>query len=310
MPINVLFAAHSDRWEVYKPALEQAFSDLSLDVNLATEIPPKDVDYIVYAPNSPLQDFAPFTNAKAVLNLWAGVEAVTKNGTLTVPLARMVDPGMTKSMCEWVTGHVMRYHLGMDRHIINPDQTWEPHTPPLASERSVCILGMGELGQAVAEVLNTLKFNVSGWSRREKTVAGVTTHHGATGLKNALATAEILILLLPDTAETENTLDAGTLALLPKGAFVINPGRGPLIDDQALLEALDNGQIAQATLDVFRIEPLPQDHPFWTDPRVTVTPHIAAETREHTASQVIAENVRRGESGEEFLHLVDRDSGY
>ncbi|MDW3223099.1 MAG: glyoxylate/hydroxypyruvate reductase A [Paracoccaceae bacterium] len=310
MSIKVLFAAHSERWDIYKPALEQAFAALALDVHLATDIPSKDVDYIVYAPNSPLQDFTPFTRAKAVLNLWAGVEAVTNNATLSIPLARMVDPGMTKSMCEWVAGHVMRYHLGMDRHIVNPDQKWQPHTPPLASERSVCILGMGALGTAVAKVLNALHFKVSGWSRREKIVAGVTMYYGDDGLKDALANAEILVLLLPDTKETANTLNTESLALLPKGAFVINPGRGPLIDDQALLEALDNGQVAQATLDVFRVEPLPQDHPFWSDPRVTVTPHIAAETREHTASQVIAENVRRGEAGEEFLHLVDRKSGY
>ncbi|MFK7881735.1 2-hydroxyacid dehydrogenase [Roseobacter sp.] len=310
MSINVLFAAPPERWEAYQPHLNRAFSQLGLNVDLALSFPPEDVDYIVYAPNSPLQDFGPYTHAKAVLNLWAGVEGIVNNATLKIPLARMVDPGMTKSMSEWVTGHVLRYHLGMDRHIVNPDQSWVPHTPPLASERSVCILGMGELGQAVAEVLVTLGFKVSGWSRREKPLLNITMHHGGAGLENALSHAEILILLLPDTAATKNTLNAQTASLLPKGAFVINPGRGTLIDDQALLDALDSGQVAQATLDVFRVEPLPQDHPFWTDPRVTVTPHIAAETREATASEVIAANVLRCEIGEPLLHLVDRDSGY
>ncbi|WP_187428958.1 Glyoxylate/hydroxypyruvate reductase A [Roseobacter fucihabitans] len=310
MSLNVLFAAHADRWGAYRAPLQDAFSALDLDVNLALDLPPAEVDYIIYAPNSPLQDFAPYTRAKAVLNLWAGVEGVTKNTTLTIPLARMVDPGMTKSMTEWVAGHVMRYHLGMDRHIVNPDHIWAPHTPPLASERSVCILGMGELGGAVAQVLGMLDFKLSGWSRRAKSVDGVVMHHGDMGLKDALSNAQIVVLLLPDTAQTENILNAESLGWLPKGAFIINPGRGPLIEDQALLEALDSGQVAQATLDVFRVEPLPQDHPFWTDPRVTVTPHIAAETREHTASQVIAQNVWRGEAGEPFLYLVDRDSGY
>jgi len=119
-----------------------------------------------------------------------------------------------------------------------------------------------------------------------------------------------VILLLPDTPATNNILNADTLAMLPKGARIINPGRGPLIDDAALLEALDSGQVGHATLDVFRVEPLPADDPYWAHPNVTVTPHIAAETRASTASQVIAENIRRGEAGEPFLHLVDRSLGY
>jgi len=105
-------------------------------------------------------------------------------------------------------------------------------------------------------------------------------------------------------------LNAETLSAMPKGAFVINPGRGPLIDDDALLAALDNGQIAHATLDVFGVEPLPQEHPYWAHPQVTVTPHIAAETRASTASEAIVENIRRGEAGEPYLNLVDRSLGY
>ena len=310
MTINVLFAAHADRWASYEAPLNAAFADKGLEVHLSCDIAPADVDYIVYAPNSPVQDFTPFSRAKAVLNLWAGVEGVENNPTLDIPLARMVDPGMTKSMTEWVAGHVMRYHLGMDRPIVNPDRSWAPHTPPLASERQVSILGMGALGSAVAEVLSTLGFQVIGWSRRAKERPGITLYHGADGLAAALSKAEILVLLLPDTKATENILDAPALALLPRGAFVINPGRGPLIDDDALLKAVDQGQVAGATLDVFRTEPLPADHPFWAHPRITVTPHIAAETRPSTAARVIAENIRRGEAGLPFLHLVDRGSGY
>lgn len=310
MTVNILFAAHADRWATYETPLNTAFKAKGIAAHLSCDFAPADVDYIVYAPNSPLQDFTPYTRAKAVLNLWAGVEGVVKNPTLKIPLARMVDPGMTKSMTEWVAGHVMRYHLGMDRHIVNPDQAWVPHTPPLASERGVCILGMGALGSAVAATLTGLGFHVNGWSRSARDVPGVSMHHGTNGLSTALNTAEILILLLPDTPATQNTLDAQALAQLPKGAFVINPGRGPLIDDGALLEALDQGRVAGATLDVFRVEPLPQEHPFWAHPKVTVTPHVAAETRPVTAAEVIAENIRRGEAGEPFLHLVDRSSGY
>ncbi|MEP2641300.1 glyoxylate/hydroxypyruvate reductase A [Roseobacter sp.] len=310
MPINILFAAQPDQWPTYNAPLKAACAALGLSAHIAQDIPPADVDYIVYAPNSPLKDFTPYTTTKAVLNLWAGVEAIVGNATLTHPLARMVDPGMTQSMAEWVTGHVMRYHLGMDRHIVNPDHQWQPHTPPLANERSVTVLGMGALGAAVGTALARIGFDVHGWSRRPKDIANLTTHHGADGLKAALSHAEILVLLLPNTAATENILDATAMAQLPRGAFVVNPGRGPLIDDTALLDALNTGQIAGATLDVFRIEPLPQEHLFWAHPAVTITPHVAAETRPHTAAQVIAENIRRGEAGEPFLHLVDRATGY
>lgn len=310
MTINVLFAAKSERWETYEQPLRRALADAGLDARLSMDIPPAEVDYIVYAPNSDLQDFTPYTRAKAVLNLWAGVENVVGNDTLKIPLARMVDPGLTKGMVEWVTGHVMRYHLGLDTDITRSDARWEPRTPPLAQERSVVMLGLGALGSAAAKLLAEIGFQVTGWSRSPREVARVTCLHGEEGLKQALGRAEIAVLLLPDTPATENTLNRETLALMPRGAFIINPGRGPLIDDDALIKALDSGQIAHATLDVFRTEPLPQDHPYWAHPGVTVTPHIAAETRATTAAQSVAENIRRGESGEAFLNLVDRDLGY
>lgn len=310
MPLNILFAARPERWETYEAPLRNALKKAGIDASLGMDMPPAEVDYIVYAPNSDLQDFKPYTRAKAVLNLWAGVEAITGNKTLTLPLARMVDPGLTRGMVEWVSGHVMRYHLGMDVDIQRKDAIWEPRLPPLAPERHVTVLGLGALGTAVTQQLLGLGFQVSGWSRSPKDVAGVTCHHGPDGLRTVLSEAEIVVLLLPDTPATENTLNAETLALLPKGAFIINPGRGPLIDDDALLAALDSGQIAHATLDVFRVEPLPAEHPYWAHPHVTVTPHIAAETRASTASEVIVENIKRGEAGKQFINLVDRDLGY
>ncbi|KIN63265.1 putative 2-hydroxyacid dehydrogenase YcdW [Sulfitobacter noctilucicola] len=310
MTLNILFAAKAERWDTYKQPLRDALVAAGLDANLSMDIPPEDVDYIVYAPNSELQDFTPYARTKAVLNLWAGVEAITGNETLKLPLARMVDPGLTRAMVEWVTAHVLRHHLGIDTDIQRNDTIWAPRTPPLAQERNVVVLGLGELGTAVCEVLLAIGFQVTGWSRSPKEIAGVTCLHGQDGLDAALAKAEIAVLLLPDTPATENTLNARTLNLMPEGAFIINPGRGPLIDDDALLAALDDGQIAHATLDVFRVEPLPADHPYWSDPKVTVTPHIAAETRAVTASEVIVENIRRGEAGEPFLYLVDRELGY
>lgn len=308
--INVLFAASEANWETYQPLLLKRFEALDLSVNLKTDLPAKEVDYIIYAPSSDLQDFAPFTRCKAVLSLWAGVEKIVTIPSLTQTLCRMVDPGLTQGMVEWVTGHTMRYHLGIDANLAAQNGDWTQHVPPLASERTVTILGLGALGQACAATLSTLGFNVAGWSRRQKAIEGITCYSGEAGLTDALKQAEILVLLLPNTPATENTLNATTIATLPKGARIINPGRGTLIDDNALLEALESGQIAHATLDVFRVEPLPPEHPYWAQPNVTVTPHIAAETRASTASQVIAENIRRGEAGEPFLHQVDRDAGY
>ena len=308
--INVLFAAGDANWADYQTPLARAFEREGLAVNLQTSLAPDQTDYIIYAPGSRLQDFAPYTRCKAVLSLWAGVEKIVTNTSLTQPLCRMVDPGLTQGMVEWVTGHTYRYHLGIDANFAAQNGRWIRSVPPLASERSVTILGLGELGTACATTLARLGFRVTGWSRRQKEIEGVTCYAGPEGLLKALGTAEILILLLPNTAETTDTLNAETFAALPRGAFILNPGRGTLINDDALLLALDSGHVARATLDVFREEPLPSNHPYWAHPNVTVTPHIAAETRPGTASEVIAENIRRGENGEPFLHLVDRASGY
>ncbi|GFE65069.1 2-hydroxyacid dehydrogenase [Litoreibacter roseus] len=307
-PLNILFAAKQERWAQYEQPLKTAFDAFGLIAHLATDIAPEEVDYIVYAPNSPVQDFSVFPELKAVLNLWAGVEDVVGNRTLTAPLCRMVDPSLTDGMVEWVTGHVLRHHLGMDSHILGQDGVWRAGiVPPLAQDRKVVVLGLGELGLACARSLAALKFDVHGWSRSKKEIQGV-THH--TEVDNALAVAEIIVLLLPLTPETTNLLDARRLGVLPEGAVIINPGRGPLIDDDALLAALATGHVAHATLDVFRQEPLPKGHPFWAHPNVTVTPHIASETRAVSASRVIAENIRRSENGLPLLHVVDRTAGY
>jgi glyoxylate/hydroxypyruvate reductase A len=310
MPLNILFAARPQSWQTYQQPLTAALTDAGLIFDLRPEFAADQVDYIVYAPNSKVQDFTPYTRLKAVLNLWAGVEDVVGNSTLCVPLTRMVDHGLTQGMTEWVVGHTLRHHLGVDAHIHGLNGEWRQTIPPLAEDRKVTILGLGALGTAAAQALHTLGFDVAGWSRTPKDLANITCYSGPKGLDDALARSEILVLLLPDTAATENILNAETLAQMPKGAIIINPGRGPLINDEALLAALNTGQIAHATLDVFRIEPLPADHPYWAHEHVTVTPHIASETRPKSASQVVAENIRRNEAGEPLLHVVDRTLGY
>ncbi len=311
MTVNVLFAAQPPRWDDYHKPLKDAFVQAGIEANLSRDIPPDEVDYIVYAPNGPLSDFTPYTRCKAVLGLWAGVEDIVKNETLTQPMCRMVDSGLERGMMEWVTGHTLRHHLSIDQHIHGQDGVWRPgHVPPLAADRPVTILGLGALGRACAQGLVSLGFNVTGWSRTPKSIPGIRCLSGDSGLTAALSGAEIVVLLLPLTPSTDSLMDASRFAAMARGSYLLNPGRGALINDDDLIAALDAGQLEHATLDVFRIEPLPADHPFWAHPKITVTPHIASETRPPTASRVIAENIRRSEAGQPLLHLVDRAQGY
>jgi len=226
--LNILFAARQERWPHYQAPLETALRDAGLDFNLSCDMPDEIVDYIVYAPNSLVQDFRPFTKLKAVMNLWAGVEAIVGNTTLNVPLTRMVDHGLRQGMTEWVAGHVLRHHLEMDRQILNQNGQWVPFVPPLAEDRKVTILGLGELGHASAQALAQLGFDITGWSRSPREIDGIKTHHGQDGLSKALCGADIVVLLLPMTPQTENIINATTIAHLAQGATIINPGRGPL----------------------------------------------------------------------------------
>ncbi len=309
---TILMSVDAAEFTEYAQAIREACAARGTAVELAdAAADPATIDVIVYTPAGPVTDFTPFTRLRAVLSLWAGVERVVGNPTLKAPLCRMVDPGLTEGMIEYVTGHVLRHHLGLDAVLAHQDGIWRAGSvPPLARERRVGMLGLGALGAACARALAGLGFAVSGWSRRPAEVPGVACHTGADGLAEVLATSDIVVTLLPATPETDNLLDATRIAQMKPGAVLINPGRGTLVDDAALLAALDSGQLSHATLDVFRTEPLPPDHPFWSHPRVTVTPHIAATTRPETSAPVIAENIARIVEGRDLLYRVDRAAGY
>ncbi len=238
--------------------------------------------------------FAKLPNLKYVHSLWAGVERLVTDPDLkpAVKVYRMVDKALTDGMVDYMTGHTYRHHLGAGRIMHeNADANWNPIVPPLASERRVGILGLGVLGMAVAENLSQCGFRVTGWSRSPKTHSDFFCLAGDKGFEVTIAESEILLLLLPRTPQTENIINAETLAKMPRGAALINAGRGELIDDNALLAALESNHIAGATLDVFREEPLPQDHPYWAHPRVLVTPHIAAETRIASGTRTVLKNI-------------------
>jgi glyoxylate/hydroxypyruvate reductase A len=310
MSMTILYAADPEEFDLYRQHVTQALAQQGVSAQVVSQAPPDQVDVILYAPTHALQDFAPFTRCRLVQSLWAGVERIVGNASLTQPLCRLVDPALTQGMVEYVTGHVLRHHLGMDAQIVGQNGRWVPVVPPLASERPVGLLGLGELGQACGQMLASIGFPVLGWSRNPKQITGIRCHAGETGLNSVLEQAQILVTLLPLTPQTDSLLNAERLARLPQGSALVNPGRGRLIDDDALLAALARGQVGHATLDVFRTEPLPPEHPFWAHPRVTVTPHIAAATRPHSAARVAALNILRLHRGEALHHQVDRNAGY
>jgi len=309
MALTAYFVGSDAHWDEFGPSLQAQLATLPFDITLSRTAAAAEVDYIIMAGMHLIDDFSPFTQCKAMLRLWAGVDDIVKNETITFPICRMVGGGLDAGMVEWVTAHVLRHHVGMDLHIHGQDGVWrEGSAPPLAQDRPVTILGLGALGAACGQALAGLGFPVTGWSRSTKEIDGITCLHG--DVCDAVDGAEITVALLPSTPSTKNTLNASAFSSMAKGAIILNPGRGELVDDDALLAALASGQVSHATLDTFRIEPLPEDHPFWGHPNITVTPHIASATRAKPAAKVIAENLVRSETGQPLLHVVDRSAGY
>ena len=314
--MKVLFCGVGDQAAAYAPALKKWSAELGAPFDLFTDaakIAPAEVDVLIANPNAEVADFGVYSGARLIQSIWAGMEVFLANPTLPSQptLCRMVEPGLTEGMTEYICGHVLRYHLGTDAHIADSaNREWRPAAPPLARDRKVAVLGLGQLGRDAAAMLKTLRFDVAGWSRTAKNGLPYPTYSGPDGLRDILRRSDIIVSILPNTAETRHVLNAETLALLPDGASIINPGRGSLIDNEALIAALDSGKLAHATLDVFDHEPLPKDHPFWARPDITITPHIAAETRKDGAAKVAVEQIRRLQKGEPLHYIVDRTAGY
>lgn len=273
---------------------------------------PAAIDYAL-AWKPPPGLLAGLPNLKAIFSLGAGVDALLDDPTLprAVPLVRMVDRGLTEGMTEWVCAHALAWHRQAAAYRAQQAQRlWHPREEKLARERRVGVLGLGVLGSDAARMLAALRFDVAGWSRSPKTVPGVDCRHGEDGLAAVLAGSELLVCLLPLTAETEGILNARLFAQLPRGAHLINAARGRHLVEADLLAALDSGQLSGATLDVFATEPLPPDHPFWADPRITVSPHVASLTHARSAAAHVVEGIRRAEAGLPLTNVVDRTRGY
>ncbi len=307
-----MFLSGVDKMPLWRAAMLEQFPDAEFRV-WPDEIGDKaEIDYaIVWRP--PVGELRTYPNLKAILSLGAGIDGIVCDNELPrhVPIVRLVDRCLTEGMSEYVLYWVLHFHRNFATYLKwSAERHWQNLLQVDTRERRVGILGLGELGGDAARKLAALGFDVAGWSRSAKTIDGVTSFAGAEGLKPFLARTEILVCLLPLTAATEGIIDAALLADLPKGACIINCARGGHVVDDDLLAALDSGHIEAAVLDVFHQEPLSQEHPFWSHPKVTVTPHMASLTVPSSAAEYIADNVRRMERGEAPHNVVDLDRGY
>lgn len=253
-----------------------------------------------------------YPNLRMIHNLGAGVDAVIGNPELPdVPLASMKDDGLRQGMIEYVLHAVLHLHRDMHRYAeFQREGRWKPMMQADTGRRRIGILGLGHLGGTCAEHLVRIGFPVAGWSRTRKSLAGIESFAGLGELPAFLARTDILVVLAPLTAETRGIVSAVNLAHLPTGAYLVNAARGPLIVEKDVLAALDSGSLAGAFLDVFETEPLPAGHPFWTHPKVIVTPHVAALNLAGPGSARIAENIKRVRAGLPPVGLVDKTRGY
>lgn len=256
---------------------------------------------------------ASFPNVKLIVSLGMGVDHLLADDQLPagVPIVRIMDDGLVGQMSEYAIYWALRHHREIDKYAASQRaRQWKPEDFVDTINRRIGVMGLGSIGQDTAAKFAALGFPTAGWSRTAKSLPGIETFHGADGLQRFLARTDILIDVLPLTRDTRGLLDAKAFAALPRGAYFINMARGGHVVDNALLAALESGQISGAALDVFNVEPLPQDHPYWTHPKVHVTPHIAGATNPRTASPGVIENIKRMRAGQALIHTVDPKSGY
>jgi glyoxylate/hydroxypyruvate reductase A len=277
---------------------------------------PADVHYAAVWKPVP-GELAGFPNLRVIFNLGAGVDALMADSSLpNVPLVRVAVSDLTDRMAEYVVLHVLMHHRQEPYlRTCQREKRWQPRFQWPASAIAVGIMGLGTLGANAAEVLARIGFRVAGWSRTPKRIDGIECFHGQQQLGAFLERTDILVCLLPLSPDTRHILDRGLLAKLkpksPLGAPVlINAGRGGLQNEADILACLDDGTLGAASLDVFADEPLPADSPFWTHPKIVLTPHNAADTDPDEISKYVARQIERFEAGGALENVVDRARGY
>ncbi|WP_211466464.1 2-hydroxyacid dehydrogenase [Collimonas silvisoli] len=253
-----------------------------------------------------------FPNVEVVFSVGAGIDQFDFSLLPPdIPVVRMIEPGIAVGMVEYVTHAVLAIHRQSHLYArLQREQRWQEHPIKPAASCRIGVLGLGVMGQSVLSKLRDFGFPCAGWSRSAHALDGVDCYAGEDALPAFLARSDILICLLPLTQHTRGILNRKLFNALPAGAAVINVGRGGHLDEAALLEALASGQLSSATLDVCEIEPLPAGHPFWEHPNIVLTPHIASMTQPASAVEVVLDNIRRHQSGQPLIGLVDRSLGY
>jgi len=309
--MKVLFVAGDpkpERWTVpIKALLPEA------DVHVwDPEGPAVDADYaIVWQPPAAL--FEREKHLKAVFNLGAGIDGLLKVPNLPEDLTvvRLEDAGMSVQMAEYVLHQLLEASREMETYREQQRQgIWKIHRPIKRSEWPVGIMGLGHIGKRVARTLADLDYRVNGWARGEHELDGVRTYAGREQLGEFLASTRVLVNTLPLTDETRDLIDYELLGQLQPGAVLINVGRGEHLVEDDLLRALDEGKLVRASLDVFRKEPLPGDHPFWQRTEITITPHISARTLRDATLEQITGKIRDHSQGRPITGIVDTNRGY
>ncbi|MCE8003472.1 2-hydroxyacid dehydrogenase [Billgrantia ethanolica] len=306
---------HIDDIEAWRDALAERLPGAEIVTADDPADKRRDADYLaVWKPPEAL--LAEQTRARGIVNLGAGVDALLNNPALPagVPIVKLRDAGMAELIGDYVRYGVLHFQRDFDRYRRQQAQRkWQEHAVADKRDWPVGVLGLGAIGARVAAMIAADGFPVHGWSRSPKSLEGITCHHGDEGLVELLGQVRTLVLLLPGTNSTRHIINAAALAALPEGASLINPGRGSLIDEAALLAALGEGEregrLRGAILDAFPEEPLPESSPLWWHPRIWVTPHMAGPTPLDEAVDQVAEAIRAFEAGEE-VESIDPEAGY
>ncbi|MGE1562266.1 2-hydroxyacid dehydrogenase [Pantoea septica] len=308
--MHILYKSDPRRGALWQQWLAQHAPDIHL--HLWPDIgDPLAVEMLI-AWQPPEKLMATFPNLQALLSVGAGADQFDLAALPPdLPVVRMIEPGLTQGMVEYVTFAVLGIHRDMVRYFQQQrEASWQAHSVTPAAARRVGVMGLGELGQAALRQLVSLGFDCAGWSRTSRQLDGVRCFHGAAQLGDFLARCDILVCLLPLTAETRGLLNRDLFAQLPPGAALVQAGRGAQLNHADLLAALDSGRLGAAVIDVTDPEPLPPSHPFWRHPAVWLTPHIASQTQNESAVAALLENLRRYQRGEPMIGLIDRARGY
>jgi glyoxylate/hydroxypyruvate reductase len=316
--LALLINGDSENWSVerWKRRFDEVCKDRPVLQLPGAAFDPADVHYAAVWKPAP-GELAAFPNLRVIFNLGAGVDALVADQSLPkVPLVRVSVGDLTDRMTEYVVLHVLMHHRQeLYLRACQREKRWDPKFQWPASAISVGIMGLGTLGADAAEALKRLGFRVSGWSKSPKQMDGIECFHGQAQLEPFLRGTDILVCLLPLTPDTRHILNRGLFSKLnrnsPLGAPVlINAGRGGLQNEADILACLDDGTLGAASLDVYATEPLPADSPFWTHPKIVLTPHNAADTDPDEISKYVAHQIERFEAGGALENVVDPARGY